>query len=312
MTSRDSVDRSVWSKFNQALAKTRNRLSEGFSNLLAGEGTVGATLLSDLEACLLSADVGTKTTTEVLAELKKRVSRSQLRDQKALAGALEEQLLAIASSVSKQFRVSDNRPFVVLVVGVNGVGKTTTIGKLAHRFKSAGYSVMLAAGDTYRAAAIEQLQSWGEKNETPVIAQRQGSDSASVVHDAMHAAQARGTDILLVDTAGRLHSKSHLMEELAKVRRVMNRLDPSAPHESLLVLDATAGQNTLKQIEKFDEAVGLSGLIITKLDGTAKGGVVLALPSFTVVPLYFVGLGEGIDALRDYDPEAYVAGLLNS
>ena len=312
MTSRDSVDRNVWSKFNQALTKTRTRISEGISNLVSGDGSVTASMLSDLEACLLSADVGTRTTDKVLAELKSKASRRQLRDQTELAKALEKQLCAVASSVSKQFHVPDLRPFVVLVVGVNGVGKTTTIGKLAHRFKSDGYSVMLAAADTYRAAAIEQLQSWGRANEISVVSQKQGADSASVVHDAMQAAKARGIDILLVDTAGRLHSKTHLMDELAKVQRVMNRLDPNAPHECLLVLDATAGQNTLTQIEKFHEAVDLSGLIITKLDGTAKGGVVLALPSFTQVPLYFVGLGEGIDALRDYDPKAYVAGLLSS
>ena len=312
MSDKTSTKQGGWSKFNLALAKTRSRISEGIGKLVSGRGPVDASILNDLETSLLIADVGTSTTEEILSGLKKKVIRKDLRNHEALASALENELIGIANTVGKSFEVAEDRPFVVLVVGVNGVGKTTTIGKLAHRFKSEGHSVMLAAGDTYRAAAIDQLQSWGKVNDVPVIAQKQGSDSASVIHDAMQAAKSRSIDILLADTAGRLHSKSHLMDELAKVRRVINALDPKAPHECILVLDATTGQNTLAQIEEFDKALSLSGLVVTKLDGTAKGGVILALPAFTHVPLYFVGLGEGVDALRDFDPREYVAGLLTS
>ena len=303
---------SAWKRFSHALAKTRGRIADGFGSLLSGNGTVSQTILDDLETGLLLADVGTQTAQQIIDEIRKKVTRRELRDQSALAKVLEIELITIANSLGKSFEITKDRPFVVLVVGVNGVGKTTTIGKLAHRFKSEGHSVMLAAGDTYRAAAIEQLDSWAKRNDVALVAQRQGSDSASVVHDAFQAAKARSIDVLLADTAGRLHSKSHLMEELAKVRRVVNRLDPKAPHECILVLDATAGQNTLAQIKEFDKVLNLSGLIMTKLDGTAKGGVVLALPSFTSLPLYFVGLGEEVDALGEFNPQAYVAGLLST
>lgn len=302
----------AWDRFSHALAKTRNRIADGLGSLLTGQGAVSRAILDDLETSLLMADVGSQTAHQIVDEIRKKVTRRELRDRSALAQALESQLMDIASSLGKDFEITSDRPFVVLVVGVNGVGKTTTIGKLAHKFKSEGHSVMLAAGDTYRAAAIEQLQSWANRNEVALVAQRQGSDSASVVHDAVQAAKARSIDVLLADTAGRLHSKSHLMEELAKVRRVVNRLDSRAPQECILVLDATAGQNTLAQIKEFDKALNLSGLVMTKLDGTAKGGVVLALPSFTSLPLYFVGLGEKIDDLRQFDPQAYIAGLLST
>ncbi|MXW53025.1 MAG: signal recognition particle-docking protein FtsY [Gammaproteobacteria bacterium] len=303
---------SAWNRFRSALAKTRNRMADGLGNLLSGNGAVSQAILDDLETCLLMADVGTQTAHQIVDGIRKKVTRRELKDQSALSQALEIQLLNIASSLSKNFEITSDRPFVVLVVGVNGVGKTTTIGKLAHKFKSQGHSVMLAAGDTYRAAAIEQLASWANRNEVALVAQKQGSDSASVVHDALQAAKARSIDVLLADTAGRLHSKSHLMEELAKVRRVVNRLDSRAPQECILVLDATAGQNTLAQIREFDRVLNLSGLVMTKLDGSAKGGVVLALPSFTSLPLYFVGLGEEIDALREFNPQAYISGLLST
>ncbi len=299
-----------WTRFHQALAKTRGRIAATLGGLLNGTGSIDQQTLDELETSLLLADVGTEATQGILDSLRKKLNRRQLGDRDALLKAIESELLSIAGGLEKAFTVAPKRPFVVLIVGVNGVGKTTTIGKLAHRFKTMGHSVMLAAGDTFRAAAIEQLQAWGETNSVPVIAQRKGSDSASVVHDAIQAARARSIDVLLADTAGRLHSKSHLMEELAKVRRVANRLDADAPHECILVLDATAGQNTLMQIREFDRAVSLTGLILTKLDGTAKGGVVLAIPSITSVPLYFVGMGESLDALREFDARAYVSGLL--
>lgn len=303
--------RSAWSRFSHALAKTRSHIAQGLGSLLSGKGSVSNRVLDDLEASLLMADVGTQTAQQIVEEIRKKVTRKELLDQTALAQVLENELISIASSLGREFRITSERPFVILIVGVNGVGKTTTIGKLAHKFKSEGHSVMLAAGDTYRAAAIEQLQSWADRSGVSLIAQKQGSDSASVLHDAVQAARARSIDVLLADTAGRLHSKSHLMDELAKVRRVVNRLEPNAPHECILVLDATSGQNTLSQIKEFDKALSLSGLVLTKLDGTARGGVVLALPSFTKLPLYFVGLGEGIDSLREFNPHAYVAGLLS-
>lgn len=302
----------AWERFSHALAKTRSRIADGLGSLLSGNGTVSQAILDDLETGLLMADVGSQTSQRIIDQLREKVTRRELQDRHALAQVLENELIDIACSLGKKFEITSDRPFVVLVVGVNGVGKTTTIGKLAHKFKKEGLSVMMAAGDTYRAAAIEQLESWAKRSDVALVAQRQGSDSASVVHDALQAAKARSIDVLLADTAGRLHSKSHLMEELAKVRRVVNRLDARAPHECILVLDATAGQNTLAQIKEFDKALSLSGLVMTKLDGTAKGGVVLALPSFTSLPLYFVGLGEEIDALREFNPQAYVSGLLST
>ena len=260
----------------------------------------------------MSADIGASTTTQVLYRLRREISKQKLSSREQFIGALETVLLDLANKLFKPFSISDSRPFVVLVTGVNGVGKTTTIGKLAHRFKGEKLSVMLAAGDTYRAAAIDQLQRWGQVNDIPVFAQQTGSDSASVAHDAFQVAKSRDIDVLIVDTAGRLHSNKGLMDELAKVHRVIQRLDSSAPHESILVLDGTIGQNALLQVEQFDTAVRLSGLIMTKLDGTAKGGVVLALPCVTTLPLYFVGVGESVDALQPFEPQDYVSGLLGS
>lgn len=302
----------AWNRFSRALAKTRSRIADGLSNFLSGKGGLSNEILDELEASLLMADVGTQTAGQIVNEIRNKSKRGEISDQSALAPVLENELMHIANSLRGEFRITDERPFVVLVVGVNGVGKTTTIGKLAHKFKREGHSVMLAAGDTYRAAAIEQLQVWADRNDVPLVSQKQGADSASVIHDAIQAARARSVDVLLADTAGRLHSKSHLMDELAKVRRVINRLNPMAPHECILVLDSTAGQNTLVQIKEFDKALNLSGLVMTKLDGSAKGGVVLALPAFTPLPLYFVGLGEEVDALREFDAGAYVSGLLST
>ena len=267
-------------------------------------------ILEDLEFSLLSADVGATTTAQILDRLRKDVTRQQRSSNEQLVLVLEAVLLDLANKLVKPLQISDCRPFVMLVTGVNGVGKTTTIGKLAHRLKGEGYSVVLAAADTYRAAAMEQLQQWGYANSIPVVAHQQGADSASVAHDAFQIAKSRSIDILIVDTAGRLHSNKGLMDELTKVHRVIKKLDPVAPQESILVLDGTIGQNALLQVKLFDAAVPLSGLIMTKLDGSAKGGVVLALPAFTALPLYFVGIGESIDALQPFDPHEYVTGLL--
>ncbi|MCY3540292.1 MAG: signal recognition particle-docking protein FtsY [Gammaproteobacteria bacterium] len=301
-----------WSRLGKALANTRARVSKGIANVFSSGQEIDEHLLEELEFSLLSADIGASTTTLILDQLRRDISKLKLSSREQFVGALESVLLDLANKLLKPFSVSDSRPFVVLVTGVNGVGKTTTIGKLAYRFKGENLSVMLAAGDTYRAAAIDQLKRWGQTNDIPVFAQQTGSDSASVAHDAFQVAKSRNIDVLIVDTAGRLHSNKGLMDELAKVHRVIQRLDPSAPHESILVLDGTIGQNALMQVEQFDCAVDLSGLVMTKLDGTAKGGVVLALPSVTSLPLYFVGLGESVDALQPFEPQEYVSGLLDS
>lgn len=302
----------TWSRLGTALAKTRARVSNGIANVFSSGREIDEQLLEELEFSLLSADIGTSTTAQILDRLRREISKQKLSSREQFIGALETVLLDLANKLVNPFLVSDSRPFVVLVTGVNGVGKTTTIGKLAHRLRGENLSVMLAAGDTYRAAAIDQLQRWGQANDIPVFAQQAGSDSASVAHDAFQVATSRNTDVLIVDTAGRLHSNKGLMDELAKVHRVIQRLDSSAPHESILVLDGTIGQNALLQVKQFDGAVRLSGLIMTKLDGTAKGGVVLALPSITTLPLYFVGVGESVDALQPFEPEDYVSGLLGS
>lgn len=302
----------TWSRLGEALAKTRSRVSNGIANVFSPDRGVDESLFEELEFSLLSADVGAETTTHILDQLRRKIHKQKLTSREQFVEALEVTLLDLAKKLENPLLISDYRPFVILVTGVNGVGKTTTIGKLAHLLKGDGLSVMLAAGDTYRAAAIDQLQRWGEANNVPVVAQQTGADSASVAHDAFQIASSRNVDVLIVDTAGRLHSNKGLMDELAKVHRVLNRLDPTAPHESILVLDGTIGQNALLQVKQFDEAVQLSGLIMTKLDGTAKGGVVLALPAVSPLPLYFVGLGESIDALQLFDPQDYVAGLLGS
>jgi fused signal recognition particle receptor len=301
----------LWRRLKSGLSKTRNQLAAGVGNLLLGEKEIDATVLEDLETALLLTDVGVETTREIMAELAQRVRRRELNDTTALHAALARHLKALLEPLEKPLVIDPAaRPFVIFFVGVNGAGKTTTIGKLARRLSTEGRSVMLAAGDTFRAAAIEQLQTWGERNGVPVIAQRQGADSASVVFDAVQAAQARDVDVLLADTAGRLQAKTNLMEELAKVRRVVGRLDPRAPHEVLLVLDAGIGQNALSQVREFDAAVGVSGLVITKLDGTAKAGVLFAIARQAQKPVYFIGLGEGIDDLRPFAAGDFVDALL--
>jgi fused signal recognition particle receptor len=303
-------------RLRKGLAKTRNQLATGVGNLLLGEKEISTEALDDLETALLTTDVGVEATRSIIDELTAQVSRKQLANMDALYQALHELMVERLRALEKPLELGSATPQVIFFVGVNGVGKTTTIGKLAKRLMAEGRSVMLAAGDTFRAAAVEQLQAWGERNEVPVIAQSQGSDSASVVFDAVQAAQARGVDVLLVDTAGRLQAKTQLMDELAKVRRVVQRIDAEAPHEVVLVLDGGVGQNALSQVELFHEAVGVTGLVVSKLDGTAKAGVVFAISQRALaadassLPIYFVGVGESEDDLRPFVADQFVQALL--
>ena len=305
-----------FARLKTQLTRTRQGLTEGLVNLVLGKKQIDAEVLEDLETRLLSADVGVEATQAIIANLTARVARKQLDDTDALFAALRENMLAILSPVSQPLSVADNqRPFVVLMVGINGAGKTTTCGKLAKRLQGQGHSVMLAAGDTFRAAAVEQLQVWGERNNIAVIAQRANSqggnaDPASVAYDAVQAAQARGLDVLLVDTAGRLHTQTNLMEELKKVKRVISKLDTTAPHEIMLVVDASIGQNALNQAQQFHQAVGLTGITLTKLDGTAKGGIIFAIAQKTGLPIRYIGVGEGIDDLREFNAAEFVDALL--
>ncbi len=295
------------------LARLRARVNRGASwvaDLLPGR-RIDDALLEELETRLLAADVGMESTEAVLAELHRKVARRELGDAAALLAALGDALHALVKPVEQPLAVDPARkPFVILVVGVNGSGKTTTIGKLARRLKDEGRSVMLAAGDTFRAAAVEQLAVWAERNGVPLVSQAPGADPAAVVFDALQAAKARGVDVLIADTAGRLHTQSHLMDELAKIARVIKRLDPDAPHEVLLVLDAGLGQNALRQAEQFRKAVGVTGIVVTKLDGTAKGGIVIAIAQRFGLPVRFVGVGEQAADFGIFDARAYVDGLL--
>ncbi len=297
-------------RLKAGLRRTSSSFSEGVGNLFLGKKAIDDALFEELETQLLLADVGIDATQLIIGNLTKRVSRKELSDAGALYRALQDELKALITPCSAPLVVdATHKPFVILMVGVNGVGKTTTIGKLAKRFQSDGKSVMLAAGDTFRAAAVEQLQVWGERNAVPVIAQHTGADSASVLFDALQAAQSRGVDVLIADTAGRLHNKDNLMEELKKIVRVMRKLDPSAPHEVLLVLDAGTGQNALAQVKHFQETVGVSGIALTKLDGTAKGGIIFAISRQSGLPIRFIGVGEQIDDLRPFDADEFISAL---
>ena len=303
-----------WGKLRSGLKKTRTQLAEGVGNLILGEREVSEEVLEDLETALLLTDVGVETTQSIMQDLAQQVARRELNNTRALHASLSKLLQAKLQPLERRLEIV-HQPHVIFFVGVNGVGKTTTIGKLAKKLQRQGKSVMLAAGDTFRAAAVEQLQAWGERNDVPVVAQSQGSDSASVVFDAVQSAQAKGIDVLLVDTAGRLQDKAQLMEELKKVHRVVTRLDPNAPHDVILVLDAGVGQNALSQVSLFHEAVSLSGLVITKLDGSAKAGVMFAIAQMAQaqsmdLPIYFIGVGEAIDDLREFDGRDFVAALL--
>lgn len=297
-------------RLKQGLSKTSASLGEGMASLFLGKKAIDDDLLEDLETRLLTADVGVEATTTIIGNLTKRVARKELADSGALYKALQDELVALLKPVEQPLKVdSSKQPYVILVVGVNGAGKTTTIGKLAKKLQQDGKKVMLAAGDTFRAAAVEQLQVWGERNQISVIAQHTGADSASVIFDAVQAAKSRGMDVLIADTAGRLHTKDNLMEELKKVRRVIGKLDDTAPHEVLLVLDAGTGQNAINQAKQFNQTVSLTGLALTKLDGTAKGGVIFALAKQFALPIRYIGVGEGIDDLRTFEAEAFVQAL---
>lgn len=287
-------------------------LTTDIKELLPGR-KIDAEILDDLETRLITADIGVEATTRILERLRGQVARKELNDVDALLRALGESMEAVLKPVERELIVDPNiKPYVILVVGINGSGKTTTIGKLAHRLLGAGKTVMLAAGDTFRAAAREQLEVWAERNQVPIIAQQAGAEPAAVIYDALRAAQARGIDVLIADTAGRLHTQTHLMDELKKVKRVIARLDPTAPHEVLLVLDGTIGQNAVAQAEQFNKGLGVTGLVVTKLDGTAKGGVVLAIAEKLKIPIRFVGVGEETEDFGVFNAREFVAALLKS
>jgi fused signal recognition particle receptor len=296
-------------RLRRGLGRTSDNLVQGMGTLFLGRKEIDIDLIEELESRLLLADVGVDATRDIIDHLTQRVSRRELTRPEALQAALQEELLALLRPCEQPLQVGGKKPFVMLMVGVNGVGKTTTIGKLAKRYLGQGHSVMLAAGDTFRAAAVEQLQVWGERNNVPVVAQHTGADSASVIYDALQAAQARDIDVLIADTAGRLHNKDNLMEELKKVTRVMAKLDPDAPHEVMLVLDAGTGQNALSQADQFRQWVGVSGISLTKLDGTAKGGVIFAIAKKLGLPIRYIGIGEAVDDLRPFEAEPFIEAL---
>lgn len=308
----ETVEVSFFGRLKSGLSRTRGRLTSGISSLVLGEKSIDATLLEDIESQLLSADVGIEATDQVIENLRAKLSRSQLSEPDKFLDSLKEELRAILIPCDIPLAAdSPNKPFVMLMVGVNGVGKTTTIGKLAKKFQADGKSVMLAAGDTFRAAAVEQLQVWGERNNVPVVAQATGADSASVIFDAYQSAKAKDVDVLIADTAGRLHNKDNLMNELEKIVRVLKKQDSSLPHETLLVLDATTGQNALNQAQSFNQTTPLSGIALTKLDGTAKGGVVFALAKKTGIPIRFIGVGEQVDDLRAFSADTFIEALFS-
>ena len=302
----------LFGSLRDRLSKTRKSLTDGMADLVLGKKTIDDELMEELETRLLMADVGVDATGKIIGDLTRRVSRKDLRDPEALFEALCEDMIEMLKPCDQPLQISaDKSPFVILVVGINGAGKTTTIGKLARRFQDQGQSVMLAAGDTFRAAAVEQLQTWGERNNIPVVAQGTGADAASVIFDAIESARSRNIDIVIADTAGRLHTQSNLMNELIKIKRVMTKLDATAPHETLLVMDAGFGQNGLVQAQQFHDALGLSGLVLTKLDGTAKGGILFAIAEQLGTPIRFIGVGEKIEDLREFHGREFVDALLD-
>ena len=303
----------LFARLKAGLSKTRSGLTGGVTNLLRGRKQIDDELLEELETQLITADVGVEATQSIISDLTRRVARKQLGDADALMGALHDDMRAMLEPVSQPLQIpASDQPFVLLMVGINGAGKTTTIGKIARLLKNQGCSVMLAAGDTFRAAAVEQLKAWGERNQVPVVAQQQGSDAASVIFDALQAAQSRNIDVLIADTAGRLHTQTNLMEELKKIKRVLGKLDATAPHEVMLVVDAGTGQNALNQARQFHAAVNLTGITLTKLDGTAKGGIIFAIAKQLDIPIRFIGVGESIEDLRPFDAADFVDALFET
>ena len=311
-TANSEPKQGFFGRIKSGLSRTRSNLGDGLASLFLGAKQIDEDLFEELETQLLVADVGIEATASLLKNLSDRVARKDLTDPAALYSALKEELAALlqGSQAALEIPQQDN-PFVILMVGVNGAGKTTTIGKLSKRFQSQGKSVLLAAGDTFRAAAVEQLQEWGSRNNVPVVAQHTGADSASVIFDAVQSAQAKGIDVVIADTAGRLQNKSHLMDELSKVVRVMQKLDANAPHEVMLVLDAATGQNAISQASLFGAAVGVTGITLTKLDGTAKGGVIFAMAQQLQLPIRFIGVGEQADDLRPFEATEFIDALFS-
>ncbi len=303
-----------FARFRQGLSKTRHQLGDSLSRLLLGKKEIDPQILEELETILLSADLGIDTTETVLNRLSEGLARKQLTDGEAIIDALKSELKSLLEVDAPPLTLetaTQKSPYVILMVGVNGAGKTTTIGKLAKQYQLQGKKVMLAAGDTFRAAAVEQLKVWGERNKIPVIAQHSGADSASVIYDAVQAAKARQVDVLIADTAGRLHTQGNLMDELKKIKRVIQKIDPQAPHETMLVLDASIGQNALNQARHFHQAIDLTGITMTKLDGTAKGGILFAIAKELGIPFRYLGIGEGIDDLRPFDAAQFVSAIFN-
>lgn len=303
----------LFGRLKSGLSRTRNQLTASLSDLVLGKKEIDEELFEEIETLLLTADIGIDATTRIVNAVTEKSNRNELKDSESLYQALKQELSSLLSGHQAPLEIDTSKaPYVILVVGVNGVGKTTTIGKMAKRFQNQGHSVMLAAGDTFRAAAVEQLQVWGERNDVPVVAQHTGADSASVIFDAVESARSRGIDVVIADTAGRLQNKDNLMNELSKVVRVMQKLDDSAPHEVMLVLDAGTGQNAISQAQVFREAVGVTGLSLTKLDGTAKGGIIFAIAEKHKLPIRFIGVGEQIDDLRPFDADDFVNALFDA
>ena len=309
-----TAEKSLFDRLCRGLQKTRSGLFAGLDVLFRSSNKIDKSLLEDIETRLLMADLGVESTTNIINSLNGALKRNELNNMDQLMASLRKHMLEQLLPLQQSMELSSTapKPFVILVVGVNGAGKTTTIGKLTHRYLKQGYKVILAAGDTFRAAAIEQIKVWGAKTNVPVIAQQSGSDAAAVIYDALQSARARGTDIVIADTAGRLHNQSHLMQELKKIRRTISKFDPDLAVEVLLVIDAGTGQNALTQARKFNELIGLTGIVLTKLDGTAKGGIVFALANSLDIPIRFIGIGEQLDDLRPFNAEAFIDALLDA
>lgn len=304
--------RGIFSSLKQGLSKTRANLSSGIGDILLGKKAIDDDLLEQLEDQLIMADVGVQATQKITLEITQATSRDQLKDSESLLSVLKQSMVSILAQSAEPLTIDrQHKPYVILMVGVNGAGKTTTVGKLAQKFQNQGFRVMLAAGDTFRAAAVEQLQSWGQRLDIPVISQGQGADSASVIFDAFKSAQARNIDILIADTAGRLHTQINLMDELEKIKRVMSKIDPSAPHETMLVLDAGTGQNALSQASNFKQSIGVTGVTLSKLDGTAKGGMIFSVSEQLRLPIRYIGVGESVDDLHEFNGAEFVDALLS-